>query len=39
MSHFEARQQDSRPFGYLYTDQEYGGAINILSDFVMISWS
>mmetsp|Transcript_13543 Transcript_13543/g.21107 ORF Transcript_13543/g.21107 Transcript_13543/m.21107 type:complete len:195 (-) Transcript_13543:6107-6691(-) len=28
-----------KAFGYLYTDHEYGGALNILSDYVMVSWS
>ena len=37
MNHYEVRYQ--KPFGYLYTDHEYGGAINIFTDFAMVSWS
>lgn len=39
MCHYEQKPQDNRPFAYLYTDCEFGGAINIMSDYMMMSWS
>lgn len=39
MSHYEQKMQDHRPFAFLYTDCEFGGALNLMSDFMMISWS
>ena len=35
--HFENKFE--KPFGYIYTDHEYGGALNIFGDFAMVSWS
>lgn len=37
MNHYEVKFE--KPFGYIYTDHEYGGALNILGDFAMVSWS
>jgi len=29
----------SKPFGYIYTDYEEGGALSVSGDFFLISWS
>mmetsp|Transcript_10459 Transcript_10459/g.10526 ORF Transcript_10459/g.10526 Transcript_10459/m.10526 type:complete len:88 (-) Transcript_10459:370-633(-) len=29
----------NKPFGYIYTDYEEGGALSISGDFFLISWS
>lgn len=29
----------SKPFGYIYTDYEEGGALSISGDFFLVSWS
>lgn len=30
---------NNKPFGYIYTDYEQGGALSISGDFILISWS
>ncbi len=29
----------NKPFGYIYTDYEEGGALSISGDFFLVSWS
>lgn len=29
----------NKPFGYIYTDYEEGGALSVSGDFFLISWS
>jgi len=29
----------NKPFGYIYTDYEQGGALSVSGDFFLISWS
>lgn len=36
-NHFTMINQ--KPFGYIYTDYESGGALSIAGDFILISWS
>jgi hypothetical protein len=39
MMHFEPREPNSDPVGYLYTDGTNGGALIIHNNFLAISWS
>lgn len=29
----------NKPFGYIYTDYEEGGALSVSGDFFLVSWS
>lgn len=38
-SHLHFTMLNNKPFGFIYTDYESGGAMSITGDFLLISWS
>jgi len=38
-SHLHFTMLNNKPFGFIYTDYESGGALSITGDFILISWS
>lgn len=38
-NHLHFTMLNNKPFGFIYTDYESGGALSIAGDFILISWS